>query len=159
MSMNNMYLWNYSVITYTDATTSETEKRVIDEYSYSYSELTEIVKSQLQILSDNITFNISELTKQVATVNEDLQSKFNEVEQYFTFNINGLTIGQTDSPCKVVIDEDAIEMYLYDNKLLWMDVSTGETHTEKLTVTEELNLFGYKISEDDSGNVNLEYIG
>lgn len=159
MSMNDMYLWNYTVITYTDGTTSETEKRVIDEYSYSYSELTEIVKSQLQILSDNITFNISELNKQVATVNEDLQSKFNEVEQYFRFDVDGITIGQNDSPFKVVIDENAIEMYLYDNKLLWMDVSTGETHTEKLTVTEELNLFGYKVSEDDNGNVNLEYVG
>ena len=159
MSINNMYLWNYSVITYTDETTSETEKRMIDEYSYSYSELTEIVKSQLQILSDNITFNISELTKQVSTINGDLNSKLNEIKQYFTFDINGMTIGQSDSPCKVKIDEDSIELSLNEVPLLWMDVVTGETHTEKLTVTQELNLFGYKISEDDSGNVNLEYIG
>ena len=159
MSMNNMYLWNYSAINYTDGTSSETEKRMIDEYSYSYSELTEIVKSQLQILSDNITFNISELTKQVGEMNGDLNSKLNEIKQYFTFDINGMTIGQTDSPCKVIIDEDSIELKLNDVPLLWMDVTTGETHTQKLTVTEELNLFGYKISEDDSGNVNLEYVG
>ena len=69
-----------------------------------------------------------------------------------------MTIGQTDSPCKVNIDEDSIELSLNDTKLLWMDVSTGETRTEKLTVTEELNLFGYKISEEN-GKVNLEYVG
>ena len=159
MSVNNLYLWNYSVIKYANSTTTETAKRLVDEYSYSYSELTEIVKSQLQILSDNISFNITQLTEQVSGVNEDLQSKFNEIKQYFTFDINGMTIGQSDSPCKVKIDEDSIELSLNDNPLLWMDVVTGETHTEKLTVTQELNLFGYKISKDDSENVNLEYVG
>ena len=159
MSINNMYLWNYNVVNYTDSTTSETSKRFISEYVYSYSELTDIVKSQLQILSESISINISNLTEQVALENDGLRNELNEIKQNFMFNINGLTIGQSNSPCKVIIDEDSIELSLNDVPLLWMNVVTGETHTEKLTVTEELNLFEYKLSKDNSGNVNLEYIG
>ena len=166
MSMNAMYLWNYSVITYTDGTTSETEKRLIDEYSYSYSELSEIVKSQLQILSNSIAINIEQLTKRVNEVDGDLQSKFNTISKYFSFDIDGLKIGSTytddngveqTSPFTIVIDEDEFLMKYMDNDVIRLD-SQGQSHIPDLKITEELNLFGYKISEDN-GKVNLEYIG
>lgn len=166
MSMNAMYLWNYSVITYTDGTTSETEKRLIDEYSYSYSELSEIVKSQLQILSNSISINIEQLTKRVNEVDGDLQSKFNTISKYFSFDIDGLKIGSTytddngveqTSPFTIVIDEDEFLMKYMDNDVIRLD-SQGQSHIPDLKITEELNLFGYKISEDN-GKVNLEYIG
>ena len=166
MSINSMYLWNYSVITYTDGTTSETEKRLIDEYSYSYSELSEIVKSQLQILSNSISINIEELTKRVNEVDGDLQSKFNTISKYFSFDIDGLKIGSTytdengveqTSPFTVVIDNDEFVMKYLDDEVIRLD-SEGQSHIPNLKITEELNFFGYKISEDN-GKVNLEYIG
>lgn len=159
MTSNNMYLWNYNVITYSDETTVGSDKKLIADYKYSYYEFMEVVSSQLKLLTDELSVKFKETTQYIEDVNGDLQEKYNTIEQYFTFDINGLTIGQSDSPCKVIIDEDSIELLLNDNPLLWMDVVTGETHTKKLTVTQEMNLFGYKISEDDSGNVNLEYIG
>ena len=96
----------------------------------------------------------------------DLQSKFNTISKYFSFDIDGLKIGSTytddngleqTSPFTIVIDEDEFLMKYMDNDVIRLD-SQGQSHIPDLKITEELNLFGYKISEDN-GKVNLEYIG
>lgn len=123
----------------------------------NYQEFTETIQSQLQLLADEMNLQFTSITDEITNVNGDLQEKFNLITKYFTFDINGLTIGQVDNPHKVVIDNDRFSMLLNDVEVLWF--SDGEVHTPDLTVTSSFNLFGYVISQDENMNVNCEYAG
>ena len=124
----------------------------------NFTSFKETVESQLKIMSDEISLNFTTATDQIEKVNGDLQEKFNTITKYFTFDIDGLTIGQTDNPYKVVIDNDRYSMYVNGVEVLWFDAE-GKAHIPEMEVTRKLNIFGYLIEEDESGNVNCEYVG
>lgn len=125
--------------------------------SANYESFKEEVQSQLSIMAEEIALKFTSLTDEIKDVDGDLQEKFNTITKYFTFDINGLTIGQTDSPYKVVIDNDRYSMQVHDVEVLW--IANGEVHTPEIAVTKKMNMFGYLIDQDESGNVNCEYIG
>ena len=131
----------------------------MDDYveTSNYNSFKETVEAQLKILADEITLNFTKVTDQIEDVNGDLQEKFNTITKYFAFDIDGLTIGQTDSPYKVVIDNDRYSMLVNDVEVLW--IANGEVYTPEIEVTRKMNLFGFHLEKDESGNVNCEYIG
>lgn len=124
----------------------------------NYQSFVETVEAQLKIMADEISLNFTSLTDEIKNVDGDLQEKFNTITKYFTFDIDGLTIGQLDNPYKVVIDNDRFSMIVNGLEVLWLD-GEGKAHIPDLMVTRKLNLFGYHISEDENGNVNCEYVG
>lgn len=117
------------------------------------------VESQLQVLSDNISLRFTSMTEQIESVNGDLQTKFNQITTYFTFDIDGLTIGKVDNPYKVVIDNDRYSMLVNGVEVLWIDAVSGQVYTPELTVTDRFLMLGYLLDKDSDGNVNCEYIG
>ena len=123
----------------------------------NYESFKETIQAQLQIVADQISLNFTEMTSQIEEVNGDLQEKFNIITKYFTFDVDGLTIGQTDSAYKVVIDNDRYSMLVNDVEVLW--IANGKVHTPEIAVTKKMNIFGYLIKQDDQGNVNCEYVG
>jgi hypothetical protein len=124
----------------------------------NYEEFRQTVESQLQILSDEISLKFTQTIEQIENVNGDLQSKYNTITKYFAFDIDGLTIGQTDSPNKVVIDNDEITILVNGIPVQKFDAE-GKALIPELRVTRMLNLFGYLIDQDEDENVNCEYIG
>ena len=124
----------------------------------NYTALKETIESQLKILSDEISLNFTNTTERIENVNGDLQDKFNTITKYFTFDINGLTIGQADNPYKVVIDNNRYSMQVNGLEVLWLD-GEGKAHIPELDVTSKFNLLGFNIEKDENGNVNCEYIG
>lgn len=124
-----------------------------------YGEFKETVESELTLLSNELTVNFTTAIEQIESVNSDLQDKFNTVTTFFTFDINGLTIGKTDSPYKIVIDNDRFSMLVNDVEVLWIDIETREVHTPELTITNRFRMFGYQVEEDTSGNLDWEFIG
>ena len=116
------------------------------------------VQSQLQIMSDEIALKFTSLTDHIEDVDGDLQEKFNTITKYFSFDINGLTIGQVDNPNKVTIDNDIISILVNDVVVQKFD-SNGQALIPELNVTRKMKLFGYLIDQDEQGNVNCEYVG
>ena len=125
----------------------------------NYEEYKETVAAQLQLLADQLALKFSEVTEEIANVDGDLQMKYNQITKFFRFDIDGMTIGQTDSPYKIVLDNDRYSMFVNDLEVLWISAEDGEVHTPELTVTRKINLFGYLIDEDADGTVNCEYVG
>ena len=125
----------------------------------SYEEFKSTVEAQLQVIAGEINIKVSELESEIQNVDGDLQEKFSTITKWFTFDINGLTIGQVDNPYKIVIDNDRLSMLVSNVEVLWMDVTTREVYTPELTVTDKLKALGYLIEEDAEGNVNCDYIG
>ena len=79
------------------------------------------------------------------------------ITKYFTFNINGLTIGQVDNPNKVVIDNDEISI-LVNNVPVQEFKADGTALIPSLKITRLLNLLGLQITED-ANNINCDYVG
>ena len=122
---------------------------------YTKDDITNIVaelKASLELTDIGIRGEVQRLDK-------DLQDKFNLITKYFTFNIDGLTIGQVDNPYKVIIDNDRYSMTLNDMEVLWIDAITGEVHTPRITVTQGMNVLGYVDEMDDAGRINKRWAG
>ena len=122
-----------------------------------FDEFKRITENQLKILSDSTTLQFKQTTEELNKVNADLQSKFNTITKYFTFDINGLTIGQVDNPYKVIIDNDRYSMTVNDMEVMW--IANGKVYTSEIEVTKVLRLIDYMIDKDSAGNVNCTYIG
>lgn len=117
----------------------------------------ETLAAQLKLLSDQMTLNFTKTTQEISNVNKELQDKFNTITKYFKFDINGLTIGQTESPYKVIIDNDRYSMTVNDVEVMW--IANGKVYTPEIEVTKGFKMFGYTIDQDENGNVNMEYTG
>ncbi len=108
------------------------------------------LKSSIAQTAEGIQIDISKLDK-------DLQDKFNLISKYFTFDIDGLTIGQVDNPYKVVIDNDRFSMMVNDIEVLW--IANGEVHAPEITVERKMTVLGYISEMDEEGRVNEYYVG
>ncbi len=124
----------------------------------SFEEFRQTVEAQFAIQAKQISMNFSQLTEEIVNVNGDLQSKFNLITKYFTFDINGMTIGQKDNPNKVIIDNDEITITVND-EIVQQFKSDGTALIPMLKITKALHILGYLIEKDAGGNVNCSYVG
>ena len=116
------------------------------------------VASQLQLIAEQMTLQFTETTKHLEEVNSTLQEQLNTITKYFTFNIDGLTIGEVGNPNKLVLDNDEISI-LVNGVVVQKFDAQGMALIPELNITKSLNLFGYVLEEDALGNVNCAYAG
>ena len=114
-------------------------------------------EASLKLLSDQMKLQFTEEQEQLESINNSLQNQLNTITKYFTFDVNGLTIGQVESPYKVIIDNDRYSMTVNDVEVMW--IANGKVYTPEIEVTSSFKLLDYLISKDLSGNVNCEYVG
>lgn len=117
----------------------------------------EEMDAALKLLSDEMTLKFTQTNQMVESVDSDLQEKFRTITKYFTFDINGLTIGEVDNPNKVIIDNDMISIMVNGVPVQQFD-AMGRALTPELMITKSLTLLGYQIEKDENGNVNCGYI-
>ena len=115
------------------------------------------MQTELQVMATGLLAKVTATEESIKSVDGDLQNKFNTITKYFTFDIDGLTIGEVDNPNKVVIDNDMITIYV-NNKAVHQFNADGTASTGSLTVTQSLNVLGLQITED-STNINIDYVG
>lgn len=125
--------------------------------SSDYEEFKKTLKSEFEVWAGGITGRVTATEESIKNVDGDLQEKFNTITKYFTFDINGLTIGQVDNPNKVVIDNDEISI-LVNNIPVQEFKADGTALIPILKITKMLNLMGLQITEDET-NINCDYVG
>lgn len=123
----------------------------------NFEEFKKTLKSELEVFAEGITGRVTATEENIKNVDGDLQAKFNTITKYFTFDINGLVIGQVDNPNKVVIDNDQISI-LVNNIPVQEFKADGTALIPILKVTTMLNLLGLQITEDES-HINCDYVG
>ena len=106
---------------------------------------------------DDVNANVQRLDETVTAVNSDVQEKFNTIAKFFTFDINGLTIGAVNNPYKIVIDNDEFTIFANGVGVLTLNAN-GEARIPDLFVTRSLNLFGFLVTRNGE-TVDCEYIG
>lgn len=142
------------------ASCSEIIMSALESYvqTSDHNEFKETVESQLKLLSDQMTLNFTTTTERLESVNGELQEQLNTITTYFTFEVDGLTIGRTDSPYKIVQSNDRYSMYANGIEVLWIDAETREVHTPELTITDRFRMLGYQVEKDADENVNWEFL-
>ena len=127
------------------------------ESKSTLSEFKQTLRSELEVWAGGIVGRVTQTETDIKKVDGDLQSKYNAITKYFTFDINGMTIGQVDNPNKVVIDNDEISI-LVNGVVVQRFDSNGKAMIPELTITRILNLLSLQITEDDT-HINCDYIG
>jgi hypothetical protein len=123
----------------------------------NFEEFKSTLQSELEVWAGGISGRVTTTENDIKKVDGDLQEKFNTITKYFTFDINGMTIGQDDNPNKVVIDNDEITIFV-DNIPIQTFKSDGSALIPILNITQSLNLLGLKFEEDET-HINVDYIG
>lgn len=151
-------LTNYSTNDNVTTQINESLSNTLEDYVQvdTFDDVIEQKNTEIAILTEN-TQSLTQQAAQLTIDKEHLQEQINTITKYFTFDINGLTIGESDSPYKVVIDNDEYKMMYNDSKIMW--IANGEIHTPEITVKRKFTLFGYRIELDSDGNVNWDYVG
>lgn len=116
------------------------------------------MKTDFEVWAGSIAGRVQATEDSIKNVDGNLQSALSTITKYFTFDIDGLTLGQVGNPNKVVIDNDEIAISVNGVEVQRFD-SSGKALIPELNVTTLFNMLGYKISVDDSKNVNCEYVG
>lgn len=115
------------------------------------------LESEFKQWAGGIEGRVTATETKIQNVDGDLQEKFNTITKYFTFDINGLTIGQVDNPNKVVIDNDQIGI-LVNNIPVQEFKADGTSLIPILNITKTLNLLGMLFEEDET-HINVDYVG
>jgi hypothetical protein len=116
------------------------------------------VEGELELLTNQLSVKFTEAVEQTNNVNSNLQEQLNEITQYFTFDINGFTIGRVDNPNHVIIDHETVTIMSNGNVVQQFDVE-GNAIIGKLYVSDSANLLGLTSEKDSQGNLNFEYSG
>ena len=135
-----------------DISLSATKEEVTESLGGFYTK--EEVEALLQIQADEITLKFTQTSQEMDDINNDLQERINTITKYFTFDLNGLTIGDIDSPNKIVIDNDQVSIIVNGVEVERFD-ATGKGLIPELEVTRSFELLGLLINEDN-GRVNCE---
>ena len=140
-------------------TSTEILFRALESYveTSNYDEFKSELETQLRIWAEGISGRVSATETSIKDVNGDLQEKFNTITKYFTFDINGLTIGQVDNPNKVVIDNDVIKIMVHGIPVQEFKAD-GTALIPSLNITKTLNLLGLMFEEDET-HINVDFVG
>ena len=125
-----------------------------------YGTFKETVEMQLQTLADSLTLSFEKSKQAVDAVDADLQEKFNTITTYFTFEFDGLTIGKTDNPYKMVLSNERYSMTVNGEEVMYIDAVTKAAYFPKLTVTESFVVLDYQWKKSDvEGLIDIDWIG
>ena len=128
--------------------------------SDDYGTFQETVQMQLEALAERLTLTFTQAQEATDAVNADLQNKYNEITTYFTFDIDGLIIGKTENPYKMVLSNERYSMQVDEKEVMYIDAVTKMAYFPQLTITESFEVIGYKWEKGDvDGIVDIDWIG
>ena len=116
----------------------------------------ESISTQFEQLAESLTLSVTKVTEVMTEENGKLQEELNTITKYFSFELDGLTIGEIGNPYKMILDNDSFRMTVNDVDIMW--IKDGKVYTPEIEITKTLELFGYKITCDNE-IVSCEYGG
>lgn len=122
-----------------------------------FGEFKNTLLTEFGIWADGLGGRVSSAEERIEEVNGELLKQITEITKYFTFDINGMTIGQLENPNKVVIDNDDITILVGD-KVVQTFKADGTGLIPILKVTTMANIMGLQITQDTT-HINWDYTG
>lgn len=122
----------------------------------NFEEYKETVSSQLAIMANEISINLTTVTEQIESVNGDLQSKYESITKYFRFTSDGLIIGETGNEVLLRLDNDIVQFLRANVPELYMDASG--VHAEELHA-KTVRIGSYVLQGEVDGRITLRKAG
>ena len=128
--------------------------------SGEYDEFKQTVSSQLEVLANRITMTFSTVSQQVNDVDDNLQTKFNELYKYITFSgENAITIGSSDSAIKLIIDNDQIFFTKDGVTFGFWDGNNFHTGNIIVDVNERAQFGNFAFLPNNDGSLSFVKVG
>lgn len=122
-----------------------------------FGEFKATLEAEFGVWSDVIAGRVSSTEERLEEINGELQKQITEITKYFTFTIDGLTIGAVDNPNKVVIDNDDITILVGD-KVVQTFKADGTGMIPILKVTKMANIIGLQFTQNET-HINVDFTG
>nr|DAQ00346.1 MAG TPA: endopeptidase tail [Caudoviricetes sp.] len=110
----------------------------------------EEVSTKLSVLTDQLSIDITKVTKRIDKVDGDLQSKYSEITKAFRFTDEGLFIGETGNEILLRLDNDVLQFVRNKTPELQITAEGVEAMRIKVSI---LCIGNVVWTEDENGDV------
>lgn len=110
----------------------------------------EEVSTKLSVLTDQLSIDITKVTKRIDNVDGDLQSKYSEITKAFRFTSDGLIIGETGNEILLRLDNDVLQFVRNNTPELQITAEGVEAMRIKVSI---LCIGNVVWTEDENGDV------
>lgn len=126
----------------------------------NYEEFKKTVEAQLQILSNQISFNFTETTSQIEDVNGDLQETITKLEKHFDFSLkDGLIIKTGENQMQLKLNNNIISFEKNGVQFGWWDGIDFHTGNIVVTVNERAQFGSFAFVPRSDGSLAFLKVG
>ncbi len=124
-----------------------------------YNTFKSTVETQLSVMASEISMKFNQSMGEINDVEGDLQGKFTELNKYIRFSVDGIEIGESKSPLKLVIDNDMIQFTKDNVTLGWWDGTDFHTGNLVVDVKERAQFGNFAFIPRSDGSLQLKKVG
>lgn len=121
--------------------------------------LEQTLKSELSIMAERITMSFESATEQITEVDGELQTMSEELQKYFEFSVDGLTIKAGENAMKLVLDNDMIRFTKNGQEFGWWDGVDFHTGNIVVEVNERAQFGNFAFVPRSNGSLDFLKVG
>ena len=125
----------------------------------NFEEFQRTIRSQFEIMAEQVTLKFEESTSQTTEVDGDLQKTVETLAKYFEFNMDGLTIKAGDNTMTLTLDNDAIIFTKNGRQFGWWDGVDFHTGNIVIEVTERAQFGNFAFVPRSNGSLSFLKVG
>ena len=154
--VNELLQKTSETITELDSELYETLKKYVS--NNDYEGFLKEIELKMGNLSTNLGDTYDNLKALIDANNSIVNDRLKNIETHFKFDVDGISIGNTQSPYEILLSYDKFVMYANGKSVLWIDATTEKAYIPNLIIDETFVLLGFEIKKEDN-NINCDYIG
>lgn len=122
-------------------------------------ELRETFESEFAVMADRISMEFDATTERLETVDGNLQSVHEDLQKYFEFSVNGLTIKAGENEAKIVLDNDIIYFEVNGQRKTFLDPDSLKTGSIYVDLEEKAQFGNYAYVPRSNGSLDFLKVG
>lgn len=125
----------------------------------NYEEFRQTLKSELDVMAEQISMNFNSTTEQITNVDGDLQSVVEELEKHFEFSVDGLVIKAGEGSMELLLDNDLIRFMKNGQQFGWWDGVDFHTGNIVVKVNERAQFGNFAFVPRSNGSLSFLKVG
>lgn len=134
---------------------NENIANALDDYvrTGDYEEYKKTVTTSLELMADQIQMNFETTSTSLTSVDDEMQTRFNELTKYIRFSIDGIEIGGSKDLLTLRLDDDLIRFEKSGETLGWWDGVDFHTGNIQIDVTERAQFGNFAFVPRSDGSL------
>lgn len=150
--LDSIYAETSAQITQVVRNSQEIIFEALEEYARTsdLTQLQETISAQLAVMSDNITINVSSVTKRLENMEGDLQAQIDVISKVFRFTADGFYIGDPNSEILLKQSNDRVSFIDGGLEIAWW--ANKEFHTSDIAVDNSITIAPFILCRRETAN-------